>query len=201
MGGGALRLSREGWTGSLGLADENCYIQRMDKQQDPTVQQRELRSISYNKPYWKKNEKMYRTIIFGGGLHTLEFSLVKNFPGLTNHQFFPTSPIRKRFDQEGQRHRASVHTDLGLSQSSECCCLSTSPPAPRPPDSHTGEMESSTWSCPSNQGKAQRFVSPRQFSFSATRRQFKDLSLCLSDTFWVNKMASVSKDMDLAVDT
>ena len=26
MGVGALRLSREGWTGSLGLADENCYI-------------------------------------------------------------------------------------------------------------------------------------------------------------------------------
>ena len=31
----------EGWTGSLGVADTNYYIERMDRQ-DPTVQHREL---------------------------------------------------------------------------------------------------------------------------------------------------------------
>ena len=39
----------EGWSGSLGLADVS-FIYRMDKQQGPTVQHRELYSISYDKP-------------------------------------------------------------------------------------------------------------------------------------------------------
>ena len=36
--------------GSLGLADTNYYIYGMDKQQGPTVQHRELYSISCDKP-------------------------------------------------------------------------------------------------------------------------------------------------------
>ena len=32
----------QGWTGSLELTDANYYIQRVDKQQGPTVQPREL---------------------------------------------------------------------------------------------------------------------------------------------------------------
>ena len=39
----------EGQTGSLGLVDEN-YNNRLDKQQGPTVQNRELYSISCDKP-------------------------------------------------------------------------------------------------------------------------------------------------------
>ena len=38
--------TEEGWTGSLGLADANYYIFRMDKQQGPTVEHREIYSIS-----------------------------------------------------------------------------------------------------------------------------------------------------------
>ena len=40
----------ERWTGSLGLADKNYYIQKIDKQQGPTVQHRELYSVSCDKP-------------------------------------------------------------------------------------------------------------------------------------------------------
>ena len=40
---------REGWSGSLGLADATS-IYRMDKQQDPTVKHRELYPISWDKP-------------------------------------------------------------------------------------------------------------------------------------------------------
>ena len=39
----------EGRIGSLGLADAN-FTYRMDKQQGPTVEQRELYSISCDKP-------------------------------------------------------------------------------------------------------------------------------------------------------
>ena len=42
----------EGRTGNLGLADANSSI-RLDKQQGPTVQHRELQSISCDKPQWK----------------------------------------------------------------------------------------------------------------------------------------------------
>ena len=45
-GGGAVA---ERWIWSLELVDANCYIYRMDKQ-GPTVQHRELYSISYDKP-------------------------------------------------------------------------------------------------------------------------------------------------------
>ena len=38
-----------GWIGSFGLADANYYY-RMDKQQGPTVQHRELYSVFCNKP-------------------------------------------------------------------------------------------------------------------------------------------------------
>ena len=44
----------EGWIGSLGSADENYYIERMDKQQGPTVEHRELYSTSCDKPQWKR---------------------------------------------------------------------------------------------------------------------------------------------------
>ena len=40
----------EGWIGSMGLADANYYLQRMEKQQGPTVQHRELYPISCDKP-------------------------------------------------------------------------------------------------------------------------------------------------------
>ena len=42
----------EGRIGSLGLADAN-FTYRMDKQQGPTVEHRELYSISCDKPSWK----------------------------------------------------------------------------------------------------------------------------------------------------
>ena len=45
------------WIGSLELADANYYIYRMDKQQSPTIQHRELYSISGDKPYGKEYEK------------------------------------------------------------------------------------------------------------------------------------------------
>ena len=43
--------AREGWTGSLGLADANYYIQTgtTTKQQGSTVQHRELHSVSCDK--------------------------------------------------------------------------------------------------------------------------------------------------------
>ena len=44
----------EEWTGRLGLADVNCYIQKLDKQQGPTMQHRKLYSVSYDKPQWKR---------------------------------------------------------------------------------------------------------------------------------------------------
>ena len=53
QGGGEME---EGRTGSLGLAEANYYI-RMDKQQGPTVQHRELYSVSYDKPQWKRLSK------------------------------------------------------------------------------------------------------------------------------------------------
>ena len=43
----------EGWTGGLGLAGETITY-RMDKWQGPTVQHREVYSISLDKPYWKR---------------------------------------------------------------------------------------------------------------------------------------------------
>ena len=46
---GGQGVMEEGRTGSLGLAGANDYIQ-MDKQQGPTVQHRELYSISSDKP-------------------------------------------------------------------------------------------------------------------------------------------------------
>ena len=46
----------EGWIGSLGLADTNYYI-RMDKQQSPTVQSRELYSIAMINHNGKEYEK------------------------------------------------------------------------------------------------------------------------------------------------
>ena len=48
----------EGRTGSLGLADAN-FINRMYKQQGPSVQHRELYSISCDKPNGKQYEKEY----------------------------------------------------------------------------------------------------------------------------------------------
>ena len=39
-----------GWIESLGLADAKYYIYKMDKQQGPTVEHRELYSISCDKP-------------------------------------------------------------------------------------------------------------------------------------------------------
>ena len=39
----------EGWTGRLGLAATN-YFYRMDKQEGPTVEHRELYSVSCDKP-------------------------------------------------------------------------------------------------------------------------------------------------------
>ena len=39
----------EGWRGRLGVADVS-FIYRVDKQQGPTVDHRELYSISYDKP-------------------------------------------------------------------------------------------------------------------------------------------------------
>ena len=44
------RELEEAWSGRLGLAHVSCYIQRMDKQHGPTIQHRELRAISYDKP-------------------------------------------------------------------------------------------------------------------------------------------------------
>ena len=41
---------QEGRIGSLGLTDEKASIYRMDKQQGPTVEHRELYSISCDKP-------------------------------------------------------------------------------------------------------------------------------------------------------
>ena len=42
------RALGEGWTGSLGSADAIIY--RMDKQQGPTVEHRELHSVSCEEP-------------------------------------------------------------------------------------------------------------------------------------------------------
>ena len=44
----------EGWSGSLGLANVNNYIYRMDKQQSRSVQHRALQSASCDRPQWKK---------------------------------------------------------------------------------------------------------------------------------------------------
>ena len=41
---------REGRSGSLELADANWYLQRMNKQQGPSVQHRELYSVSCDNP-------------------------------------------------------------------------------------------------------------------------------------------------------
>ena len=43
----------EGWNRSLALVDATI-IYRMDKQQGPTVQHKELYSISCDKPQWKR---------------------------------------------------------------------------------------------------------------------------------------------------
>ena len=43
---------RGGWGGSLRLADAN-YTERMNKQQGPTVQHRELYPVSWDRPWWK----------------------------------------------------------------------------------------------------------------------------------------------------
>ena len=49
------RAGGEGKGWELGLADANQYISRMDRQQGPT--HRELYSISYDKPKWKRIKK------------------------------------------------------------------------------------------------------------------------------------------------
>ena len=46
----------EGWRGRLGLEDMSLY--RVDKQQGPTVQHRELYSMSCEKPSWKRMQKI-----------------------------------------------------------------------------------------------------------------------------------------------
>ena len=54
-----------GWRrDGLGVWDQQMQtiICRMDKQQGPTVQQRELYSISCNKPQWKKYEVLSQLI-------------------------------------------------------------------------------------------------------------------------------------------
>ena len=52
---------QDGWIETLGLADAD-YIYRTDKKKSPTVQQRELYSIAYNKSQWKKTLKINKYI-------------------------------------------------------------------------------------------------------------------------------------------
>ena len=53
------REKRERWTGSVGLADTNCDIERANKQQGPTIQHRELYSIPVVNQNGNEYEKGY----------------------------------------------------------------------------------------------------------------------------------------------
>ena len=56
-------VGRKGRIGSLGLADTNYIIHRMDRQQGPTVERRELYSISGDT--WNSAGVLYNSMLCG----------------------------------------------------------------------------------------------------------------------------------------